>query len=292
MSHKILPEGTSIEEALSTIVDGEDAPSASLRPSWGYIEFELNRFYFLKDRLDYDPRLDAIWQRWDRKWEKKGELTQEEYRTKFGSKRPNWATGDAGRVSRFPMWLYERCPGIYEFGALGDPNPITTHTYNEDNLLSGDLYICAWNADHEGYALVASADPYGIGHARLFTVDCDLESLFDYNRGTICCGEGHVWDYEGGWKDPDGDAPDLDAFPVWDLKNQKIFSGGTRMEDLVDGATEYARYNPETNSIVVTQPGLFAEEKLPVAGYLIVLPDETMLCPHCSSPLKGFGWPP
>jgi len=291
MSLEILPEGTSVEDALSTITDGEEEPSVSLRTSWGYIEFELNRFYFLKDRLDYDPRLDAIWQRWDRKWEKKGELSLEEYRTKFGGKRPNWSQSDTGRVNHFPVWLYKRCPKTYGFGAFEETYPVSSHTYNEDNLLSGDLYVCAWNADDEGYAIIASADPYGIGHARLFTVDGDLEGLFDYNRGTICCGEGHVWDHEEGWKDPDGDAPDLDDFPIWDLKNQKIFSGGTKIEDLIDGATEYARYNPETNSIVVTQPDLFAAEKVD-NGYLIVLPDETMLCPHCSSPLKGFVWPP
>lgn len=149
----------------------------------------LSTYHFLKENLEYHPKLDSIWQRWS-------------------NRESNQRTSLHELMCEFPVWISKHCPG-FKWGHPLDRSrqeAYYAYTYNEDNVMDTDFHFSWWTSDHTDYYLVSlhtGADArWGFSDAHIFVGNgCNEWPLLDTNRMSVgCSGDaGHMWSYDGGW---------------------------------------------------------------------------------------------
>jgi hypothetical protein len=234
----------------------ENEPSARLDISArhdGEISVYINLYHFLAERLEYAPDV------------------QEQF-AQF-TERPDQQDNEwADTMNDFVK-------------AIGGTARYAFYTYNEDNMLDQDFIISAWNdADDNAMAFVqihGGCDARGGFTApKAFYLRHEIE-LYDYDRATIYCQNGHWWDYEsgyhGGWRNDDNE--NLENFEIVERDEQE------QETDTRVLAGAWREFQALADSIRL--PGMsHVKPSMPQNGKIIVDGD-TAFCPLCASKLSA-----
>jgi len=161
-----------------TTYRGKDGPEVC-------VEVTLHVYHWLRERLDFNPELDARFR--------------------------EWCDADGGRYGQLPdmeEFVETQCPdagGIY-----GEGEPFTVNTYNGEDLLSQTLQYIFWTDEEGEHVLLqihGGCDVRGgYTSARAFDLDSNHElGLFDNARASLYVDDDTV---------PEGPAPNPTApFP-------------------------------------------------------------------------------
>lgn len=182
----------------------EHEPATFLSFRWG-VEITHNVYHWLNDRLVYDGAMDYRFRRFANREEHEGK---------------HWLQ----LMEEFPEYLRSKGVEVSGPGGGGD-EPMTTNTYNNEDLLSQTLQFTQFSAYPDGdYVLLqihGGADVRGGYTApRAFRVLGDWYSMHDYGDAVVTCDgierataeqmtlpsihvdrrtEPHIWDFQGGY---------------------------------------------------------------------------------------------
>lgn len=238
--------------------------AVSLSGHHGYIDFTVNLFHFLVEKLTYDPtmqrRLNAFARRADQREE-------------------SWYPV----MDNFVEYLKEKAEqdGMPFGGIYGEGDPVSVNSYNSQNNLSQTIQFIYWednDGDHVLLQIHGGADVRGGYTApKAFTCNSEL-SIFDYQRGTIrCTGDTH--------NDVQAEIPGMETEKCeayWDTDDAyHWYPEGTCGQGYVQLETYEMVQESEEDSTDEEEEHGWRK------GILYVKEDGTMLCPHCGSTLGG-----
>lgn len=179
-------------------VDFLAQPHATLDVDGDDVRVRLSTFHYLDHFLEYDARLDAIYQAWQTKRE--------------------WRRGQAD-MRDFVAWLRERWPKLYLSDSYyGGTPPRVRYTYNTENSLSQDFQYLIAHASHVdtkarlgAYVLLQTHNGCdatgGLSDIAVFRLreldsgDNEHHDFFETGHVHVCCETGkHSWySHENGW---------------------------------------------------------------------------------------------
>lgn len=241
-------------------------PATVLSFRYGDIEVTHNLYHWLRERVEYDWRMQARFTRF---------ATSEDHEDHSWFK----------CVEEFPAYLKSKgheIGGLY--GAGSDP-PITDNSYNSDNFLSQDIQFTLFYVDGEGYIALmvhGGCDARG-GYTAPRFFRCD-ENIFNYGDAYIRC--------EGRQLAPEEqlDLPGMKRPNRWDLEHSWSYSGGWSKEgNYWGGDWKGKEVDLAIDKYEIKRVGWDddEEELAPGQGYIYVDDDGVGYCPIDGSRLMA-----
>lgn len=176
------------------------------------------------------------------------------------------------------------------------------YTYNEENWLDQDFVYYIFDDDGDdgsGYRMCfiqvhGGCDARG-GYTKpqCFTIEADTE-LYEYDRATIFCENGHWWDHDGGynsgWRNDDDQngrrLPNLETFEIVKLESDE----SARASDLQKLTYDWREYVALVNAERL--PGLEGVHPALPEGAVIFVESGVAHCPICGGALSAEGVAP
>lgn len=190
-----------------TVDSLKKAHPATLDTSWGGLSITLDLFHFLYDRLDYEPELQACFDR---------------FAERPGNENEGWLT----LMEAFPAFV-AGLEGADVGGIYGDGKPFTVNTYNHESLLSQVIQYTMFyldgseDFDDGAYVLLqvhGGCDVRGGYTApKVFSLaDYDGTGIFDDARATVHCTDGRKAPVSDDQLDLDGKPAQNQCGAYWD----------------------------------------------------------------------------
>lgn len=280
--------------------DFDKQPMAWVKWDYGFINFTISTYHFLREKLHYEEEIDTMFQRWM-------------------NRKAHEDMGYLQLMEAFPAYLAKvlgRKDGttFEPAGLYGDGSPMVINTYNEESNLDQVIqYVYFTLVDDHGsreedtYVLLqvhGGCDVRGGYTApRVFSMGrYDDTGIFDHNRGSIhavkpdndqlgfpgistkwtddapywCCDGGSSWGYEGCWG---CEHQALESY-------EPCYVNAEEYQELLD-----AGKHAENGVIAVDEPRNYKYGKAvaaaPVQGYLCFDEDGNMFCPITGWPLEA-----
>ena len=254
-------------------IDLAKEPSATLEIDAKYKEISvtLSLYHFLTGAVTYLPNLDAAFQEF---------AEQPEY------ERESWED----TLNAFVSHLQDSGIDTEKQGSF--------YTYNHDNLLGQDFVAHEFELDGTECVFIQSHNGcdarggFSTPHAFL-KHDYDTQ-IYDYDKATISCSEGHWWDIgsysDSDWRNDDGlpDLEDFDIISAEELENEQEENGEPRADvgrGLLEKMREFLalRDAPRLPTLEGTAPAMPGDNRI------IVEDNGTAHCPICGAALTAYG---
>lgn len=242
-------------------------PEATLRFDGGYIDVRVSLYHFLRERVEFNDWLDRKFRRWANANEERK------------------ATSWHGLLAQFGEELSKKYDDITVWGDAREP--LLIYTYNEDNVLSQDIYYLFFEHDYRQYVLLGSHNGCdargGFAGPRGFELSSNCEnSFFDYNKFTIeCSGERRAEELEQRKRQPAfWPEPELPDRHLWDYDGYCAQSQSWPRDGDPDDIYDCSFYFEGKTS----EPPPSANDH----NVIVVRKDGVGLCPRCRSPLRAY----
>ncbi len=198
--------------------DFERELSANVDFSYGYVDYGVSLYHWLKERLEFNHEFNDLWETWNNRFEEVLDLRHE-----------SWGQC----LELFFRWLEERKGCELRGGPYGESEEVNSfYTYNSGScILSQDIIVYAFYLSGEfkfgkKRRYEFNDEPIiflqihngcdargGFTEPKAFSPSWDMDNIYLFNNGHLYTDGGHSWYTDDGhsWYGDGRETPDLES---------------------------------------------------------------------------------